>query len=580
MHAVSSAQSQPGALVGLWMSRSTDPAGLTGDLQVTHTGSRWQAHLANSNALATPSGNELRFSFGADNGEFRAATPSSSGALSGFWIQPGYASPLVLQRTGPGTWHGTVHPLQVPFTLYLRVFRNANGDVLGAFRNPERNSQGGAQQFHVALSGKQVEFTAQHTPQSKPIKIDATLENGDRLTLPWQYVGKTLSLTRVSGDQGANFYPRTPGTDPYAYRVPAKTNDGWTTASAKAVGFDESALARVVQGIIDGDPSNTRPRLIHSLLISRHGKLVLEEYFFGYGPSDTHDLRSAGKTFASVMLGAVMQRGTPIGPQTHVYDELQAMGPFAHADPRKAQITVANLMTHTSGLACDDNDDNSPGNEDTMQSQNAQPNWWKYTLDLPMVHDPGTRYAYCSGGMNLVGAVLTTATHQWLPKLFDDTVARPLQFGPYYWNLMPTGEGYLGGGAYVRPRDLLKVGQMYLNGGTWNGRRIVSPAWIADSTAAREPVTEQTTGIDAAQFTDYYIPGFSDGYAWHVSQVEAGGKTYREYQASGNGGQLLYVVPQLDLAVVITAGNYGQGGIWNRFRDDILANGIIPAIQR
>jgi len=87
-------------------------------------------------------------------------------------------------------------------------------------------------------------------------------------------------------------------------------------------------------------------------------------------------------------------------------------------------------MTHTSGLACDDNDDKSPGNEDTMQSQTRQPDWWKYTPDLPVVHDSGSRYAYCSAEMNLVGAVLTTGTATWLPALFDREVARPLQFGP------------------------------------------------------------------------------------------------------------------------------------------------------
>jgi CubicO group peptidase (beta-lactamase class C family) len=182
--------------------------------------------------------------------------------------------------------------------------------------------------------------------------------------------------------------------------------------------------------------------------------------------------------------------------------------------------------------------------------------------------------------MNLVGAVLTSATHESLVKLFNDTVARPLQFAPYYWNLMANGEGYLGGGQYIRPRDLLKIGQMYLNGGTWNGRLIVSPAWIADSTAAHEPVNEQTTGLDAAHFTDYYVPGYSDGYAWHLSGIQSGGKTYRSYQASGNGGQLVFVVPELDVAVVITAGNYGQGGVWLRFRDDIVGNGIIAAIRK
>src|SRR5918993_2993217 len=149
---------------------------------------------------------------------------------------------------------------------------------------------------------------------------------------------------------------------------------------------------------------------MHSMLVAHRGKLVLEEYFFGFNSDKPHDTRSAGKTFASVMLGAAMLRGTSLSPETPVYDLLSGMGPFANPDPRKSRITLAHLLTHTAGLACNDNDDASPGNEGTMQSQTGQRDWWKYTLDLPMAHDPGARYAYCSANSNLVGAALVAAT--------------------------------------------------------------------------------------------------------------------------------------------------------------------------
>jgi CubicO group peptidase (beta-lactamase class C family) len=214
-----------------------------------------------------------------------------------------------------------------------------------------------------------------------------------------------------------------------------------------------------------------------------------------------------------------------------------------------------------------------------MQSQRQQPNWWKYTLDLPLAHDPGKRYAYCSANMNLVGAALTTGTSTWLPELFERTIARPLQFGPYYWNLMPTGEGYLGGGAFVRPRDLLKVGQTYLDGGVWKGRRIVDSSWVTRSTAPYVHISPATTGLSPEDFSNFYGEG-DDAYAWHLSQFQIGARTYRDYAASGNGGQLLIVVPDFDLTVVFTGGNYGQGGIWSRWRSEIVPREIIPAIQR
>ena len=337
-------------------------------------------------------------------------------------------------------------------------------------------------------------------------------------------------------------------------------------------------MTALVRRIAAVDPADRRASLIHSVLVAHRGRLVLEEYFYGFDRDTTHDLRSAGKTFASVLLGAEMLRGTPIGPDTPLYPLLARRGPFANSDPLKARITLAHLMTHSSGLACDDNDEDSPGQEDRMASQAAQPDWWRYTLDLPMAHEPGAHYAYCSATMNLVGAALTEASGLWLPELFDRAVARPLQFGPYHWNLMPNGEGYLGGGAYLRPRDLLKIGQAWLDGGVWNGRRIVDQAWTARSTAPAIPITPETTGLAPERFGDHYGGGGVDGYAWHLGTIGPAGRRYRTYAATGNGGQMLIVVPELELAVVFTAENYRQGGIWSRWGDELVGAILVPAV--
>ncbi|HJT98174.1 MAG TPA: serine hydrolase [Rhodanobacteraceae bacterium] len=578
------------ALLGLWTSEVTFVSQPRGPLEVTRDGAGWRATLAGAEAKFAAAGDAIRFAFPGRGGAFRGKL--AGGAIDGYWLQPSgasedrsdpggsgqpFATPLILKSAGRDAWRGEVHPLDDRFTLYLKIFRGDDGALVGAFRNPEVNSRGGASQFRVSRDGDRVHFGVKPDPSAPEIAHDAILRSPDRLEIPWPDLGRTLTLARRDPKDVPAFFPRPPGTPKYDYRKPPALDDGWTTANASDVGIDEAALAALVQRLIDADPAARRPSLIHSLLVAHRGKLVLEEYFFGFDRDTPHDIRSAGKTFASVMLGAAMAKGTKIGPETKVYDLLAGMGPFAHPDPRKAKITLAHLMTHSSGLACDDNDDASPGNEGTMQTQHAQPNWWKYTLDLPMAHDPGTRYAYCSANSNLVGAALTAATHTWLPELFDRSVARPLGFGTYYWNLMPTGEGYQGGGAFVRPRDLLKVGQVYLDGGTWHGKRIVDAAWVKESTAPHIEITPQTTGLDAEQFGNFYNRGV-DGYAWHLAAP--GAHAYREYDASGNGGQLLIVVPDYDLAVVITAGNYMQGGIWSRWRDEIVGNAIIPAIRR
>src|SRR5581483_7226699 len=178
--------------------------------------------------------------------------------------------------------------------------------------------------------------------------------------------------------------------------------------------------------------------------------------------------------------------------------------PFLNPDPRKASMTLGQLLTHTAGYACDDNTGTSPGDEDTIEGDIRHPDWTKRTLDLPLQYDPGSHYAYCSMNINLAGAMLSQASGEWLPILFDSTVARPLDFGPYGWNLQGTGEGYLGGGVFLRPRDFLKVGQTYLDGGVWNNRRIVTSDWVKDSLSPHAHITPETTGRSGNAFMMVY----------------------------------------------------------------------------
>jgi CubicO group peptidase (beta-lactamase class C family) len=583
-----SAQTTPtpdDSLIGIWSSETRFGPELEGELTVRRDSSRWRAALRSADARFAVAGNAVRFSFPDDHGRFRGELSADRRAITGFWIQPpgsfgqAYASPLVLRRTGSNVWRGTVRPLEDRFNLYLKIFRDAGGSLSAAFRNPERGAYGPSMQLQVTREGESVTFTGRRAPSRPEERLTATLlRSPERLRIHWTQIDRDLELVRRTPSEAAASFPRPPGTPRYVYAQPPDTGDGWATARAHDVGMDEAALERLVQRVIGGDPSGPRAALMHSLLVARRGRLVLEEYFFGFDRDQAHDLRSAGKTFSSVLLGAAIRRGARIAPETSLYGLVAGMGPFANPDPRKSRITLAHSMTHTTGLACDDNDEASPGNEEKLQTQKEQPDWWKYTLDLPVVHDPGTRYAYCSAGMNLMGAALKAATGAWLPELFERAVARPLDFGPWYWNLMPNGEGYLGGGARLRPRDLLKVGQAYLDGGVWRGRRIVDASWVKLSTSPHIEISPTTTGLDPKEFPNFYVPSV-DAYAWHLTELRSEEHTYRGYLAAGNGGQLLIVLPELELAVVFTAGNYRQFGIWGRFTSEIVPQEIIPAIR-
>ena len=587
--AVGAAAPSDDDVLGLWSYRTSFATGLAGELAITRSGDRWKAGIAGVRTAAASRGTAVDLSFPRDGGRFRGTY--DRGALRGFWVRRAvtedprypigealaYTSPLALHSSGRGAWRATVAPLDDTFTLFLKIFRDESGALKAAFRNPEGHSHGAAMQFSVERQGDRLRFNAQADPANADGRIDATLLHApERIAVPWTDMHVTLTLTRsVAGNE--RFFPAILGAGPYAYHVPASTGDGWDVARAGDFGIDESALARVVDRIRTIDPASPKAWLIHSLAIAYRGRLILDEYFYGYGRDEPHDTRSASKTFSSVMLGALMKDGSPLSPSTRVYDVMAPLGPFANPDPRKARITVGNLLTHSAGFACDDNAGNSPGDEDTIEADRTHPDWTKVTLDLPMQYDPGTHYAYCSMNINLAGAVLSRASDTWLPALFERTVARPLQFGPYYWNLMGNGEGYLGGGAFVRTRDFLKLGQTYLDGGVWNGRRVVTESWVKDSLAPHMHISPATTGVYGEKFLESYYE-VDEGWAWHMIDVKAPDRAYAAYHANGNGGQLLLIVPELDLAVMFTAGNYGQG-LWNRERDDIVGGMIIPAIR-
>jgi CubicO group peptidase (beta-lactamase class C family) len=579
-------------VIGLWAYQTSFPVGLVGELTLTRRGESWQGSIGGVTAEADAKGSDVRLVFPDEGGIFRGRLDRDGRLVSTFWVRremtddprypegaaQGYAMPLTLRPSGADGWQATVAPLPDPFTLYLNIFRDESGALKAAIRNPEHHRHGPAMQLHATLKGDRLRLGAAAEPGEDD--LFATVKRApERIEMRWEGMKRTISLARATPAQAALFTAR-PRTEPrYVYRKPQDLGDGWRAARASDLGVDEAALARAVQRIIDIDPSSQRAWLIHSMAVAYRGRLILDEYFYGHGPDVPHDMRSASKTFSSVILGAAMMDGAKISPQTRLYEVMAPLGPFANPDPRKDRVTLAHVMTHTTGLACDDNAESpSPGGEDVMQTQRAQPNWWKFTLDLPIVHEPGKRYAYCSGGISLTGGALTMATGEWLPALFDRTVARPLQFGSYYWNVMPTGEGYVGGGAFVRTRDFLKLGQAYLDGGVWNGRRIVTEAWVKDSLAPHARISPETTGVSGDAFANNYYET-DEGYAWHLIQVRSFDKTYPAYHGNGNGGQLLLVVPQFDLVVMFTAGNYRQG-LWNRERDDITGEMIIPALGR
>ena len=502
-------------------------------------------------------GDRLNFSLPNGAGEFRGRLDTASNTINGKWIQPAgivnnnrYATPVQLVPAINSVWTGRVIPLDDNISFYVSIQPQPGGSNTAVIINPEFNLFR-RHSYDVTLKGSNVTFT---NPKRSQDQFNGTYEKAsDRLFLTLLDSYPPVQLSHRGRGDGLGFYARTPDTAKYTYTEPI-AGDGWPTASLSDVGISEKPIATLIEKILTADATDN-PVDIDSLLIARHGKLVLEEYFHGFHKERPHDMRSASKTFAPVLAGIVRELGVNLSPETSIYLLFPDDKPFAHPDARKNHVTLQALMTMTSGFACDDNDDASAGNEDNMQSQTAQPDWYRYTLDLPMaanraVHTP----CIAPQTSTLSAAPSPMPSNSWLPELFDRYLARPLQFGTYHMNLMPTGEAYMGGGLYLRPRDDLKLGQLYLSGGIWHATRIVSEDWVQQST------TEYST-FD--QQTNYDAP-HEYGFGWHINRLHVGDRVFRAYSAGGNGGQLVMVIPHLDLVLTINGGSYGEFAKWYR----------------
>jgi CubicO group peptidase (beta-lactamase class C family) len=561
-------QAQTDALVGIWRSEQVLSSPVRGELLLEARGAEWRANIGAFTAAVQRRGNEITFTLPGNQGDFRGYIKGDGASIDGHWIQPPgiintnrYASPVHFSRDGKSRWKGQVIPLEERMSLYVSVQRAADGALTAFIRNPEFNDFR-RRTFQVKFVAGNVELSSKG--QTLKGQYDAKM---DRLSLAAIEGAPSVLFTRRNHDDAIGLYPRTQPSAEYVYRQPPARNDGWATAQLSDVGMNATQLGQLVQKIVSADPADN-PINIQSLLIARHGKLVLEEYFYGFDKDRPHDVRSAGKTLAPVLLGIARDHGAAVSPATPVYSMFPEYKSFANWDSRKPKLTVRDVMTMTSGLACDDNDDDSPGNEDNMQSQNKQPDWYKYTLDLPMASEPGGSHAvYCSADLNLVGGVVRHVTEKWLPQFFELNYARPLGIDRYFLNLMPTGEAYMGGGAYLLPRDQLKLGQLYLSGGLWNGRRVVSKEWVDESTKKHSTFPPN---IKDEPEHDY-------GYGWHERNfIKVGDHVYRDYAAGGNGGQLVIVIPDLDMVVGINGGSYGDFR-WYRWELDLLPQYIVPS---
>ena len=540
------AQERPGPdLAGLWAAERSFGPEVRGALVVHRTdgqGHLW-AEIGGHRVEVEVRDRDLRFEIPGDRGYFRGAVSADGQTIAGHWVQPWafrafarLASPVVLSRQADGAWTGVVTPLADRLRFYLVIRRAEDGKLSAFLRNPEANIGRFYPIAEVRVESSAVRFFDSQGRERLEGRYD---DDFGRLSVYFPLNGGTYDFVRADDDPGTAFYPRPPAEKPYRYRQPPAA-EGWDSAPPEEVGMTAGPLQQMVRRIVDTPMDAVDAPDVHGFLVARHGKLVLEEYFHGYSRDLPHGTRSASKSITTTLVGIGVHEGV-LDLDIPVYEAMIDGAPPADLDPRAGRMTLRHLITMTSGLACDDRDPSSPGGEDRMQSHEDQPDWLRYTLDLPMEHEPGEHAAYCSGGQNLAGGVLARRSGEWLPEFYRRRFAQPLDAGRYHMNLAPTGEGYGGGGLFIKPRDFLKLGQVYLNDGVWKGRRLLDAGWAAAATT-----TDKTIGDE----------GY--GYGWWLFSYPFAGGEVAAYYAGGNGGQYVIVLPELDLVVAIFAGNYNQ----------------------
>jgi CubicO group peptidase (beta-lactamase class C family) len=553
-------------LTGLWHAKKWFGPEVRGQLLIERTADGLRADIAGRAAKVSERGKEISFQLPGDEGGFTGRFEGPE-LVRGHWIRGrtpiSYgraASPVVMKAIGPGRWVGAVEPGEEEFSFYIFAQRAADGSYAAILRNPEFDLGNQRGVRRLTREGDAVHLLAGRGQAADQTLASGHIEpdlEGFSLTFPGR--GGTYDFTRGDGD--SLVYPRPRPGDPYHYVSPPALADGWPTATLAAENIDQPAMERLVQSFIDTKMDEADAPEIHALLVARHGRLVLEEYFHGFARDKLHTLRSAGKTISGTTIGAAMNAGVPLRLDSRVYQVMNG-GTFpAGIDPRKRAMTLENLLTMSSGHYCDDTDDKAPGNEDYIGDELQPPDVIGYFMSVPMATDPGTNSVYCSMQPHLALAMLQEAAHESPLRIFDRLVARPMQITHYSWPLDTNGRPYGGGSLALRARDFMKFGQLMLNGGSWNGRRILGPAYAK-----------------AAVAPQYHLRNIYYGYLWWMEYYPYKDRKVLGYSARGAGGQMVFVVPELDLVVSTMGGNYSnrRGG---RYLNNFIATSILPAVR-
>jgi CubicO group peptidase (beta-lactamase class C family) len=305
-------------------------------------------------------------------------------------------------------------------------------------------------------------------------------------------------------------------------------------------------------------------RDIHSLVIVRNGCLVLDEYFNGYDSDDLHSCFSVTKSVSSALMGVALDKGFIDSVGVFMrgyfldYQDIDWSG-------GKDRISIRNMLTMTSGLEWEElaTPYSDPGNSHNQMTRAKD--WISFVLQRPMENTPGSAFKYNTGTSNMFAVIIREATGMPIDRFAQQYLFEPLAITDAYWNRDPQSNPCAGGsqgGVKLRPRDLAKIGSVYLNHGEWNHNQVISPEWIEESTSMH---------VD-------FGGGGGYGYQWWITVFDIGDRIIDAFYALGYGGQYVFIMADLSMIVAFTGGGYGYNYAYTQVYE-IMSEYILPAVE-
>jgi len=339
---------------------------------------------------------------------------------------------------------------------------------------------------------------------------------------------------------------------------PAPTR-GWPESTPRAEGLEPAPIEA-----FDADLASGKYGYVDSMLVIRRGKVVYEKaydhsadyarLFLGRGApgiynyydpgwhpfykgTRLHTMQSVSKSVTSALIGIAIGRGEIPGVDVRVMPYFADFG--IAPDPRRDRMTLRDVLTMTTGIRWDEGSTEYTDPRNNCAAMEGKEDWVRYVLEQPMAADPGKTFVYNSGATMLLSYLIAKTTGKPADDYAREHLFGPLGIEEFFWKRTPKGLADSEGGLYFLPRDLAKLGLLYMKDGVWDGRRILPEGWAKSSTEAAA-----ATGAK----------GYDYGYQWWVMPA-GNGLSHAGYNAWGYGGQLLIVVPKLELIAVFTGWN-------------------------